>query len=323
MLTDQLWIIYGLIFGTVLLGVQGLYVLLFKARREKSAINRRIALTAQLNNSSEVLEVLRRERGVEFLSQSPIFKSVNDLVVQSGVRMSGMSFLLVIAALGLVYFMLLTMALGSHAFALALAPAILLAVGSVYSYLHIVRSRRIAAFSEQFPDALDVIVRGLRAGHPFRVALGIVAREMPDPIGSEFGIVADEIMFGLDQSTAVDGLCSRAGQGDLAFFATAVNVQHQTGGNLADILTRLSRLLRSRSKLRLKIRSLSAEGRLSGICLSLTPFVLFGLISLVSPEYFFSAAVRDHPLIPLAIGVAFVLLAIGNVVMYRMVNFKF
>ena len=319
MFTDQLWIIYGLIFGTVLLGVQGLYVLLFKARREKSAINRRIALTAQLNNPNEVLEVLRRERGLDFLSQNPMFRSLNDLLIQSGVRMSGMSFILVIAAVAILYFMLLRFALGWGAFALALA--IPLAVASIYLYLRIVRGRRIAAFSEQFPDALDVIVRGLRAGHPFRVALGIVSREMPDPIGSEFGIVADEIMFGLDQSTAVDNLCRRAGQGDLAFFATAVNVQHQTGGNLAEILSRLSRLLRSRSKLRLKIRSLSAEGRLSGICLSLTPFVLFGLISLISPEYFWS--VRDHPLIPVALGVAFVLLAIGNVVMYRMVNFKY
>ena len=319
MLTDQLWIIYGLIFGTVLLGVQGLYILLFKARREKSAINRRIALSAELNNPHEVMDVLRRERGIEFLSQNPMFRSLNDLLIQSGVRMSAMSFILVIAAVGILYFMLLRFSLGWDVFALALA--IPLAVASIYLYLRIVRGRRIAAFSEQFPDALDVIVRGLRAGHPFRVALGIVSREMPDPIGSEFGIVADEIMFGLDQSTAVDNLCRRAGQGDLAFFATAVNVQHQTGGNLAEILTRLSRLLRSRSKLRLKIRSLSAEGRLSGICLSLTPFVLFGLLSLVSPEYFWS--VRDHPLIPPALVVAFVMLAIGNVVMYRMVNFKY
>ena len=93
-------------------------------------------------------------------------------------------------------------------------------------------------------------------------------------------------MFGLDQSVAVDNLCKRVGQGDLSFFATAVNIQHQTGGNLAEILTRLSRLLRSRSKLRLKIRALSSEGRLSAVALSLAPFVLFGIITLLSPEYF-------------------------------------
>ena len=120
------------------------------------------------------------------------------------------------------------------------------------------------------PDALDVIVRGLRAGHPFRVALGLVAREMPDPVGSEFGIVADEIMFGLGQSAAIDNLFPRVGQEDLSFFSTAVNIQNQTGGNLAEILSRLSTMLRSRSKLRLKIRALSSEGRLSAIFLSAT-----------------------------------------------------
>jgi len=167
----------------------------------------------------------------------------------------------------------------------------------------------------------QVIVRGLRAGHPFRVALALVAREMPDPIGSEFGIVADEIMFGLEQSVVVDNLAPRVGHRDLSFFSTAVNIQHQTGGNLAEILSRLSRMLRSRLKLRLKIRALSSEGRLSAIVLSLTPFILFVIITLLSPDYFF--AIKDHPITVPAMIVGALMLVVGNVVMYRMVNFKF
>jgi tight adherence protein B len=128
-------------------------------------------------------------------------------------------------------------------------------------------------------------------------------------------------MFGLEQSAAIDNLIRRVGLGDLLFFATAVNVQQQTGGNLAEILSRLSRLMRSRSKLRLKIRALSSEGRLSAVALSLAPFVLFGIISLLSPDYFLS--VKDHPIIPLIVGGCLGLLVIGNIVMYRMVNFKF
>ena len=319
MIAGELWIIYALVFGTVLLGVQGLYILLFKARWEKSAINRRLVLSAQLNNPSEVLEALRRERGAEFLTRNPLFQDLNKLVIQSGVRVSGFSFIVMMVVVGTIYFVLLRIASGSDVIALGLAvPA---GAGSIYLYLRIARARRIAAFSEQFPDALDVIVRGLRAGHPFRVALGLVSREMPDPVGSEFGIIADEIMFGLEQSLAVDNLCKRVGQGDLSFFATAVNVQHQTGGNLAEILTRLSRLLRNRSKLRLKIRALSSEGRLSAVALSLAPFVLFGIITLISPEYF--GAVRNHPIIPPAAALALLLLTVGNIVMYRMVNFKF
>jgi tight adherence protein B len=319
MLFDELWLVYGLTFGAVLLGSQALYWLLTKERTEKRIINRRLVLTAQLNNPNDVLETLRKERGIEWLARASVFKALNELILQSGLRFSLASAGLTGIALFLLYTVLLTVSTGSISVALALAiPAV---AGSLYLLLHIARNRRIAAFTEQFPDAIDVVVRGLKAGHPFRVALALVAREMPDPIGSEFGIVADEITFGLEQSTAIDHLCRRVGQGDLAFFATAVNVQHQTGGNLGEILARLSRLLRNRSKLRLKIRALSSEGRLSAIALSLAPFVLFAIISLISPDYF--GAVRNHPVVQLGAGVGLVLLAIGNFVMYRMVNFKF
>ena len=162
---------------------------------------------------------------------------------------------LVVAIPAVLFFLVLRLATGSSFLAVVLAGP--LAAASIYLFLQRARRRRIAAFSEQFPDALDVIARGLRAGHPFRVAIGLVAREMPDPVGSEFGIVADEIMFGLEQSVAVDNLGPRVGHNDLSFFSTAVNIQHQTGGNLAEILSRLSRMLRSRLKLRLKIRALS------------------------------------------------------------------
>jgi tight adherence protein B len=316
---SELWLIYALVFGTVLLAVQGLYLLLFKARQEKSAVNRRLALTTQLNNPSEVLEVLRRERGVEFLTHGPGLQKLNDLLIQSGVRFSGPAFLLLFFVLGLVLFVLINLLIGHTVIAFALS--IPLAGAVIYFYLRIARNRRIAAFGEQFPDALDVMVRGLRAGHPFRVAMGLVAREMPDPMGSEFGVVTDEVMFGLEQFGAIDNLTKRVGHPDLLFFATAINVQQQTGGNLAEILTRLSRLLRGRTKLRLKIRALSAEGRMSAIALSLAPFVLFGIISLISPDYF--GSIRNHPIVPVATGFGLFLLLIGNIIMYRMVNFKF
>ena len=147
-----------------------------------------------------------------------------------------------------------------------------------YMLLRMARARRINRFSEQLPEAIDIVVRGLRAGHPFRVALGLVARELTDPIGTEFGILLDEITFGLDQQVAVDHLYGRVGQEDLSFVSTAVNIQSQTGGNLADILHSLSRLLRNRSKMRLKVRALTSEGRMSGLILSALPFLLFGMV---------------------------------------------
>ena len=319
MIASELWLIFALIFGAVVLAIQGAYWVLFKERGERKKINRRLALTAELGNPSEVLHILRKERGVDVLAHIPSLQSLKELVVQSGVRFTARVLFFWFGVPAVLFYFLIRSASGLNFLAVALAVP--LAVASFYLFLQRARRRRIAKFSEQLPDALDVIVRGLRAGHPFRVALALVAREMPDPVGSEFGIVADEIMFGLEQSVAVDNLAPRVGHSDLSFFSTAVNIQHQTGGNLAEILSRLSRMLRNRLKLRLKIRALSSEGRLSAIVLSLTPFVLFVVITLLAPDYFF--AIKDHPITVPAMIVGALMLFVGDVVLYRMVNFKF
>ena len=316
MIPTEVWLIYALVFGAVLLGFQAIYWLLFKERREKQTINRRLALTAELANPREVLQILRKERGVDVLA--PSLQSFKELIVQSGVRFTGTKVFLAVAIPAALFFLVLQLATGSSFLAIVIAGP--LAAVSIFLFLVRARRRRIAAFSEQFPDALDVIARGIRAGHPFRVAIGLVAREMPDPVGSEFGIVADEITYGLEQSMAVENLGPRVGHHDLSFFSTAVNVQHQTGGNLAEILSRLSRMLRGRLKLRLKIRALSSEGRLSAIVLSLTPFILFALITLIAPDYYFG--VKDHPIAQAALILGALMLVIGNVFLYRMVNFK-
>lgn len=316
MIPTEVWLIYALVFGAVLLGFQAIYWLLFKERREKQTINRRLALTAELANPREVLQILRKERGVDVLA--PSLQSFKELIVQSGVRFTGTKVFLAVAIPAALFFLVLRLATGSSFLAIVIAGP--LAAVSIFLFLVRARRRRIAAFSEQFPDALDVIARGIRAGHPFRVAIGLVAREMPDPVGSEFGIVADEITFGLEQYMAVENLGPRVGHHDLSFFSTAVNVQHQTGGNLAEILSRLSRMLRGRLKLRLKIRALSSEGRLSAIVLSLTPFILFALITLIAPDYYFG--VKDHPIAQAALILGALMLVIGNVFLYRMVNFK-
>src|SRR3977135_4015730 len=125
---------------------------------------------------------------------------------------------------------------------------------------------------------------------------------------------SDEIAFGQDIRTAIENLYRRVGQDDLLFLIMAINVQNQTGGNLAEILGGLSRLLRNRAKVHLKVRALSADGRVSAIVLSLIPFILFGLISLISPSYF--GEVRDHPLIMPAVVYAVMSCLLRNTVMY-------
>jgi len=186
------------------------------------------------------------------------------------------------------------------------------------SYL---RSRRIFNFAEQLPDAIDIITRGVRAGLPFSSSVTLVAREMADPVATEFGMLADEIAFGLDLRSALDNLYRRVGQEDLLFLTVAVSIQSQTGGNLGEILSRLSKLMRSRSKMRLKINALSAEGRLSAVALTLLPFALFLIINFLSPAYY--STVRGNALLEPAIYLGLSLLVVGNIIMYRMVHFKY
>jgi tight adherence protein B len=314
----ELWLIGALAFGAVLLSIQGAYWYFSFTRREKKAINRRLALSQTLSTPGEVLDALRRERGLGGAAGIQFLAGLEKLVLQTGMRIELVRLAAILLALAAGLFALFSWTLGWLIVDLLLSSG--LALFGVYVALHWVRQRRLLRFGEQLPDTIDVIVRGLRAGHPFRVALGLVAKEMPDPIGSEFGIFADEIAFGLDLSTAADNLVNRVGHDDLAFLAIAVNIQSQTGGNLAEILSRLARLIRSRAKMRLKIRALTSEGRLSAIFLSAAPFILFALISLISPRYF--GDIRNHPIVIPATIVGFLLLGIGNFIMYRMVHFK-
>jgi len=315
MFTNQLWIIYALVFGAALLAVQGGYWYFVRTRKEQKAINRRLVLATSLG-PSEVLETLRRERGLTRGVAFPF--GLDELFVQTGLTVDPTHLLIFIGGVTVAIFVVFSA--GEFSLITSLGMAITIALASIYLFFRYVRSRRISRFGEQLPDSLDVIVRGLRVGHPFRVAIGLVSREMSDPIGTEFGILADEITFGLEVSTAVDNLCRRVGHDDLSFFAVAINIQSQTGGNLAEVLARLSQLVRNRAKLRLKVRALTSEGRLSAVFLTLAPFILFLVISLLNPSYFWE--VREHPIVLPALIIGLLLIGVGNVIMYRMVHFK-
>jgi tight adherence protein B len=309
--------IYALVFGAALLAVQGGYRLFFQTRQKQKTINRRLALHDELGSQAEALETLRRERGVaEF--ESPLLTRASDFLMQTGLKLEPKALGLYALAFATVLFVVLSALLGLGFVSFLLA--ILLTLALTYFLLRRARRRRIARFAEQLPDALDVIVRGVKVGHPFSIALGLVAKEMADPIGTEFGMTADEITFGLDLNKAIEHLSRRVGQEDLLFFMTAISVQSKTGGNLAEILERLSKLIRQRMKIRLKIRSLTAEGRLSSIFLTAVPFVIFGLVNVIAPSYY--GAVWSHPATMPILGFALGLLVLGNFVLRKMVNFK-
>jgi tight adherence protein B len=313
----QLWIIYALVFGAALLSVQAIYWLAFRERLAQRSVSRRLASSTPVSNSAAALQTLLRERGFSD-SDNVFLRAANDFLAQTGLRFNRNLAVFSCLALGAGVFTILGAAFG---FGLLPFVGAFIVTGFVaFLLLALVRKKRIARFGEQLPDAIDVIVRGVRVGFPFSSAMDLVAREMPDPVGTEFAIVSDEITFGLDMRTAIEHLYRRVGQEDLLFFVVAVTIQTETGGNLAEVLARLATLIRQRIKLRLKVNAITAEGRLSAVVLSLVPFVLFGIVSLLSPTYF--AGIRDHPIAMPALIIGLASLAIGNTIMYRMVRFR-
>jgi tight adherence protein B len=222
-------------------------------------------------------------------------------------------------ALSLAAFVIFTIGTNSSAFVRAIV-ALVLGYAAVFIWLRNKAKRRLAMFEEQLPDAVDLIVRSLRIGHPISSAINIVASEMPDPLGTEFGIIADESAYGMPVTESLDRLAERIEVSDLRFLAVAVNIQTQSGGNLAEILDGLSQVIRARFKLFRKVNAITAEARWSGWFLSLFPVVaLFG-VQIVEPAYYDKVA--DHPVfVPGTIAVI-VMLVINVIFMRWMVNIK-
>jgi tight adherence protein B len=154
-----------------------------------------------------------------------------------------------------------------------------------YLKLAVQRAKRMARFEEQMPEALDVMRRAMKAGHPFTQALKLVAEDMDAPISREFDLVFSEINYGSDLRRAMLGLLERAPSVSVMAFVTAVLVQKETGGNLTETLERITNVIRGRFKLYRRVRTLSAEGRLSAWILALVPVVLFAVISITTPDY--------------------------------------
>ena len=316
---DTEYLFYGFIGISAFLLFEAVYLLFFRGASYRKSINRRIELLKDQTDREGVLVQLRRERGLNSGGEFRLpIEGINRLILQSGLSL-GIGKLVTYA--GFVAILMTALVwwkfgnwlycLGAFAFFLTLGPLL---------FLKILRGRRQKKFGAQFPDALDIIVRSLRAGHPVPVAITMVGRELPDPVGTEFGIVADEITYGSDLEGAMRSLYFRVGQDDLPLFVTAVAIQGSTGGNLGEILENLSAVIRLRFKMRRKVRALAAEGRASAMILASLPIAMFGIINLVAPDFYTS--VWHHDMTKIALAAAGSWMSVGVFIMYRMVNFK-
>ena len=303
----------------VFLAVETILRLITNRYRSRGHINARLRVKAATADGEKALASLLRERGLTASGdyQLPLI-ALNRLIVQSGISVPLSRLMLFWGGITVAAFIGGFFVLHDP----ILAVVVTLFCGGVLPLLvlFMARARRRAKIETQLPEAIDIMVRSMRSGHPLATAISLVAKEMPDPVGSEFGLVADEMTYGLDLNEALGNMSVRAGQGDLGFLVVAVSVQAQTGGNLSEILSNLSTMLRERSRMRRKIHSLSAEGRFSAIALSIIPLVLWGIISLLNPGYY--GEVSGHPLLTQALYLGIALWSVGAFVMYKMVNFK-
>ena len=193
-------------------------------------------------------------------------------------------------------------------------------VGGPLAFLKFKAGARNKAIGVQLPQALEIIVRSLEAGHPVPTAISLVGREMVDPIGTEFGMAADEIAYGGTLQEAIERMSERCQHPDIDLFAATVRLQAGTGGNLTGLLKLNASTVRERHKMRLKIKAASSEGRASAMILTSAPFIAVGFIMISSPHFY--GDVIHERFVQIGLGIILSWMFIGNMVMRNMINMK-
>lgn len=304
--------------GAVFMAIQSVIGLVSSARTQRM-VNRRLQFKERYATGNEAMIELRRSRGLDRdgnLAMS--LRWLNRLIVRSGLKFRPLRWAALSAAGALIpagavwsYSGELWFALLAFAAAFALGPLVLI------THLAAGRGKKL---SKQLPDALQIVCRSLEAGHPVATAVALVAREMPDPIGTEFGMAADEVSYGMSLTSAVQRMAERTGDPDVELFAATVRLGEKTGGNLIGLLKANTDTIRARQTMRLKVRAATSEGRTSAMILTSAPFLVMGAIHMLRPEFY--GNVIDDPLIRYGFAGLLLWLIIGNMVMNKMINFK-
>ena len=305
-------------FGVLMVVLGAAHALGVTGSTVEQAIKRRLHALTSGADPEVVLRLLRRRRDSEGLGRLPGLRQWPTLVRQAGLAGKPEHYL---ALLGLAI-VILTFAL-SPLLGWPLAVLSALTFGGLLplGLLQLRRARRRTELSKQLPDAIDLMVQSLRAGHPINPVFNVVAQEMPDPIASELGLVADAISYGDDLATAVDEMAQRIALEDYNYLAVAITIQHSTGGNLASVLESLAGVVRDRFAMERKIKALSAEGRITAMVVSAVPVALAGFLHLSTPNYY--AEVADDPLFAPLLGLGVLLTLANAIALRRQVKFDF
>ncbi|NNK16358.1 MAG: pilus assembly protein TadB [Sulfitobacter sp.] len=314
-------IIYGLIFVGVLVLVEGLYLVAFgKSISLNSRVNRRLEMLEKGTRREEVLEKLRKEMQQHMDAKTiPLYSLLSEKAQKAAIAFTPKQLIMLMGGLAVVAFMGLTIGTETDVAVRALL-AVAIGIGAVYFWVSSKANKRMSMIEEQLPDAVELMVRSLRVGHPFSNAISIVSKEIQDPLASEFGVIADESAYGRDVGEALKDMAERLDMQDLRFLAVAVTIQQQSGGNLAEILAGLAKVIRARFRLFRRVKAITAEAKWSGKFLSAFPIVALIVINVSDPHYYDD--VKDHAMFIPACFFVGIMLAVNLFVMRVLTDIK-
>lgn len=314
-------IIYAMIFVAVLVIVEGFYLVVFgKSISLDRRVNRRLEMLEKGGTREQVMEQLRKEMNQYNRALSvPLYSIIAAKAQKANIAFSPKALMVIMLVLGVMAFVALSF-LTTASLPMRIGVAFVIGIGAVYTWVNNKAKKRMMLFEEQLPDAVELMVRSLRVGHPFSSAINIVAKEIPDPLGTEFGLIADDAAYGGDVAESLKELAERVDMQDVRFLAVAVTIQQQSGGNLAEILDGLSKVIRSRFKLFRRVKAITAEAKWSGWFLSIFPIVALVAINVIEPNYYDDVKETAY-FIPAAIVVG-VFLVVNILYMKAMVNIK-
>ncbi|NKX44187.1 type II secretion system F family protein [Roseicyclus persicicus] len=314
-------LIYIGIFVGVIMLVEGVYLAIFgKSISLNARVNRRLAMLEKGTSREDVLAKLRKEMNQHKGSvRLPLYALIADKAQKANIAFTPGQLMLVMLGLGVAAFLMLTI-MTTASFPIRLLVAVAMGVGGVYYWVNSKAKKRMAMIDEQLPDAVELMVRSLRVGHPFVSAINTVAKEIADPLASELGVIADEAAYGRDVSEAIRAMAERLDSQDLRFLAVAVGIQQKSGGNLAEILAGLASVIRARFKLFRKVKAITAEAKWSGTFLSVFPLLALVGINVMQPDYY--DEVMGTPVFIPACAVVAVMLFMNMMFMKMLVNIK-
>lgn len=314
-------IIYVVIFVAVLAIVQGAYLVIFgKSISMNGKVNRRLKLLEKGGGREQVLEQLRKEMTQHMKSQSiPLYSILATKAQKANIAFTPPQLIMLMGAVTVVAYIGLMLGTGVGT-EVRIVIAILMGVGGVFFWINSKAAKRMTMIEEQLPEAIELMVRSLRVGHPFNSAIQIVATEVADPLGSEMGVISDEVAYGRDVGECLKSMAERLDMQDMRFLAVAVTIQQQSGGNLAEILAGLASVIRSRARLFRRVNAITAEAKWSGKLLSGFPILAMVGVNVAEPTYFDEVKLAPE-FIPACLVVAG-LLVLNLIVMRALVNIK-